>query len=273
MGWSGTILGAILGARLGSFAGPWGAVAGAVIGGAVEAIAERANDSPSPRNNRDASERISEEELVMEAWETLFCSYGRLAKSDGVVSREEADLVGEFLRQTGLPSAGRKRLIAAFNAGKQSGQTFRRMVTAVKNSFRDDAYTRIMGSYCDIVLADGVIDDVELAMLRDAEQVLGRHGFVDRWLKNVRGDSGKKHEAPPPEPDAVPDLDAAYRMLGLTPQCTDDEVKKAWRSKAKEYHPDVLRGKGVEESVIKLAEVQMRRFNDAYAQIRKARNL
>ena len=271
MGWSGTIIGTLLGARLGSFAGPWGAVAGAVIGGVVGSLGGA--DSPSPQDDGGANRRVSEEELVMEAWETLFGSYGRLAKSDGVVSREEADLVGAFLRQTGLPSDGRKRLIAAFNAGKRSGQNFRRMVTAVRNSFRDDAYPRIMSSYCDLVLADGVIDDLELAMLRDAEQVLGTAGFVDRWLENVRGGSRKKRSSPPPEPEEPSDLDSAYRRLGLTPQCTDDEVKKAWRNKAKEYHPDVLRGRGVEESVIKLAEAEMRRVNDAYERIKKARNL
>ena len=59
--------------------------------------------------------------------------------------------------------------------------------------------------------------------------------------------------------------------MGVAPQCTDDEVKKAWRAKAKEYHPDVLRGKGVEASVIKLAEVEMRRINDAYAAVKKVR--
>ena len=58
---------------------------------------------------------------------------------------------------------------------------------------------------------------------------------------------------------------------GLSSDCSDDDVKKAWRNQAKKYHPDVLRGKGVEESVIRLAEDQMRRVNTAYEQIKKAR--
>ena len=62
-----------------------------------------------------------------------------------------------------------------------------------------------------------------------------------------------------------------YKILGISRDATDDEVKKAWRAKAKEYHPDVLRGKGVEDSVIKLAEMEMRRINDAYAAIKKVR--
>lgn len=268
MSWNGAIIGTILGAQLGRLAGAWGAVAGAVAGAVIGGMSD--NESPSPSPDPDLSGGSSREELLTEPWETLFRSYGKLAKSDGVVSREEADLVGAFLRQTGLDSACRKRLIAAFNEGKRSPQSFGRLVTAVKNSFRPGVYTDILRSYCDIALADGVLDDPELEMLREAETVLECSGFVDRWLKEVRGERQEQRREPPPR-EPADSLDWAYRLLGVSPQCTDDEVKKAWRAKAKEYHPDVLRGKGVEESVIKLAEVEMRRINDAYAAIKKVR--
>lgn len=268
MSWSGAIIGTIIGARLGGLAGPWGAVAGAVVGGVIGGMngSESASSSPDP----DRTGGASREELLTEPWETLFRSYGRLAKSDGVVSREEADLVTSFLRQTGLDSACRKRLIAAFNDGKRSPQSFRRLVAAVKNSFRPDAYTDILRSYCNLALADGELDGAELALLREAEAVLECSGFVDRWLEEVRGERREQRREPPPR-ESAGSLDWAYRLLGVASQCSDDEVKKAWRTKAKEYHPDVLRGRGVEESVVKLAEVEMRRINDAYAAIRKAR--
>ncbi|MBP5531604.1 MAG: TerB family tellurite resistance protein [Lentisphaeria bacterium] len=255
MGFGGAVIGGIIGGILG---GGWGAAIGAVIGGMSgnnrEQPQQRQLDAESP----DGS---------LEAWKNLFRSFGRLAKSDGVVSCEEADMVSSFLRETGLPSAARKQLIAAFNEGKSDARPFRVLIRQTAGSFLAQAYPQIMTALCSIALADGKIDRREMEMLRDAESELGLPGFVDRWLKSTRG-SGESDRDRGSESS---DLTRAYQLLGVSPQCSDDEVKKAWRVKAKEYHPDRLRGKGVEESVIRLAEEQMRRVNDAYEQIKKAR--
>lgn len=264
MSWGGAIIGGIIG---GIFGGPWGAAIGAAVGSSITGSKqqeEQQRSAPEPEE-RDTS---------LENWKALFRAFGKLAKSDGVVSREEADIVGAFLRQTELPSDSRKQLIAAFNAGKSDRRTFRALIIDVADRFYSKAYSNIMTALCDIVIADGKIDEREVAMLREAEQVLNQRGFVDRWLKNVRndrrGDGEQRREAPPGSGPAN-DLSWAYQLLGLSPKCSDDDVRKAWRSKAKEYHPDLLRGKGIDESVIRLAEEQMRRVNAAYEAIKKVR--
>lgn len=199
-------------------------------------------------------------------YEYLFRSFGRLAKLDGLVSQAEAALVTSFLRELGFPSSDKKLLIAAFNSGKNSSTPFRRMVEEVKNAFPSEQYPALMQVYCDLVLADGTVSEVELDFLRTAERVFGLVGFVDRWYDSVRDAS--EAETPPPEDD----LDWAYRILGVTPQSTPDEIKRAWRDKAKEYHPDKLRGRNVPESVIKLAASKFRQAQGAYEQIKRARN-
>ena len=255
MGFGGAIIGGIIGGILG---GGWGAAIGAVIGG-------------MSGNNREQPQRqqldTGSADDPLDAWKNLFRAFGRLAKSDGIVSSEEADMVSSFLRETELPSAARKQLIAAFNEGKVDNRPFRVLIRQAADGFLAQAYPQIMTALCSIALADGKIDRRELDMLRDAEIVLGLPGFVDRWLDRTRGNGG----GDPDRRSETSDIAQAYQVLGVSPQCSDDEVKKAWRTKAKEYHPDRLRGKGVEESVIRLAEEQMRRVNDAYEQIRKAR--
>ena len=55
-----------------------------------------------------------------------------------------------------------------------------------------------------------------------------------------------------------------YRVLGVSPQATDDEVKKAYRALAKKYHPDVNNGSAD-------AEAHMKEVNEAYATVMKWR--
>ena len=55
-----------------------------------------------------------------------------------------------------------------------------------------------------------------------------------------------------------------YRVLGVSPQATDDEVKKAYRALAKKYHPDVNNGSPE-------AEARMKEVNEAYSMVMKWR--
>ena len=250
MGLGGAILGGIIG---GLIFGPWGAVIGGIAGGALGRASSDGNDHASA--GTDAEHPFA----------TLFCSLGKLAKADGLVSQAEADLVTVFLRELGFPSEDKKLLIAAFNRGKSSPLSFAQLVTEVRNAFPPQHYRTLLQIYCDLVLADGKISEAELNSLLVAERIFGLRGFVDRWYDSVRDTSQAE---PPPECD----LDDAYRILGVTPQSTPDEIKKAWRDKAKEYHPDKLRGKNLPENVVKLAESKFRQAQSAYEQIKRARN-
>ena len=55
-----------------------------------------------------------------------------------------------------------------------------------------------------------------------------------------------------------------YKVLGVSPNASDDEIQKAYRRLVKKYHPDVNPG---DEN----AEKKMREINTAYDQIRNIR--
>jgi len=58
-----------------------------------------------------------------------------------------------------------------------------------------------------------------------------------------------------------------YKILGLTKDATDSEVKKAYRKMAVKYHPDKLIG--VSEDIKKLAEKKFLAVKEAYEQIKR----
>lgn len=62
-----------------------------------------------------------------------------------------------------------------------------------------------------------------------------------------------------------------YKILEISPDATDEEVKKAYRAAAIKHHPDKVSHLG--EEVRKAAEVKFARVNEAYEHIKKSRNL
>ena len=53
-------------------------------------------------------------------------------------------------------------------------------------------------------------------------------------------------------------------ILGLKDGCTRAELKKAYREKSKEFHPDTIQGKGLNEIFIHFAEDQFKLLTEAY---------
>lgn len=58
-----------------------------------------------------------------------------------------------------------------------------------------------------------------------------------------------------------------YKVLGVSPSASDDEIKDAYRKLARKYHPD----KYVDSDMKDLAEEKMKEVNSAYEEIQKMR--
>ena len=68
-------------------------------------------------------------------------------------------------------------------------------------------------------------------------------------------------------------LAEAYAVLGIAASASDGEVKRAYREKAKKYHPDTLRAQGLPEEQVKAATDAMARVNVAWTTIKETRHL
>ncbi|TDQ21988.1 TerB family tellurite resistance protein [Tenacibaculum caenipelagi] len=65
--------------------------------------------------------------------------------------------------------------------------------------------------------------------------------------------------------------DSAYKMLEITKQASNDEIKKAYRRMAKKHHPDKLQNLGEEHK--KGANEKFQKIQVAYEQIKKERGI
>ena len=59
-----------------------------------------------------------------------------------------------------------------------------------------------------------------------------------------------------------------YKILGVSPNASDDEIKKAYRTLARKYHPDKYR----DSDLADLASEKMKEVNAAYEEIQKMRS-
>ena len=59
-----------------------------------------------------------------------------------------------------------------------------------------------------------------------------------------------------------------YKVLGVSRDASDDEIKKAYRELARKYHPDNYAGNPLAD----LVEEKMKEINEAYEMIRRERN-
>ena len=111
-----------------------------------------------------------------------------------------------------------------------------------------------------IAKADGYVSPEEIKALKEVARHLGLTAKDVDSMLNM--ESGAKVDS---------NIEDAYKVLGISPTATDDEVKAAYRKMALKHHPDRVATLG--EDIRKAAEKKFQDINDAKERIFKARGL
>ena len=260
--WIGGILGFMSG-------GPLGALAGIVLGGLFDNMLDGVN-TPETQGTFDGysgyQTRSYEQQVQGQRNSFLFsmlvlASY--IIKADGKVMHSEMELVRNMLRQNFGDVAsqqGDEILRRLFDEQKRVGE--HQFKTTVADCCRQIAMNmdysqrlQLLNFLVMISQADGRVDPSEVIAMKECAQWMQMSADeIDSMLG-----MGKD------------DLESAYKVLGVSPDATDAEVKRAYRNLALNHHPDKVAALG--EDIRKAAEKKFQEINDAKERIWKARGL
>jgi DnaJ like chaperone protein len=232
--------------------GPIGALLGFVFGSMIDGMqsGEYAYDSSGQVSGKGMKPSTQSGDFIA----SLLILSAAVMKSDSKILRSELDFVKRFLvTQFGTIEAERhlitlrELLKQDYELGAVSSQVRRFMEYAGR--------LQLLHFLFGIALADGDPHPAELATIEKIGKGLG---ITDADFASVKAMFFK-------------DTTSAYRILEVTPDATDEEVKKAYRKMALKYHPDRVSSIGAD--VEKAAKLKFQELQAAYEEIKKQRGM
>lgn len=270
--WIGSALGWIL-----SGGNVLGAIAGYCIGSMLSeatSTAERENGFNGNGNtfrndysDTQFNQRPFEEDRNSFLFSMLVLS-SYIIKADGKIMHSEMNCVRNFLRNNFGEQAvrqGEDILLKLFEMQKQQGATtFKETIrkSCVEISFHMNIGQRLQLLDYLIIIAkvDGTVSPEEVYALKEVATYLGLSAQDVDSMLNIEASSNQQIG-----------LDEAYKILGISPNATNDEVKAAYRKMALKHHPDRVSTLG--DDVREAAEKKFQEINNAKERIYKARGL
>ena len=236
MAWTGKIIGGVLG----SFIGPWGTAIGIGIGHQFD----------------KGASRVQAAGMAMQV--AFFGCLAKMARADGTISPQEINAVEQIIARLGYTPQMREAAIEIFRKAKDDPHTaadyLNQLASVIR--FNPQIGMTFIAALHAVAQADGTIHPNEREILLQAERAFRlQPGTIDALLGGGR----------------TSNLDDAYKVLGCSPEMSDAEIKKTYREKCVEFHPDKLASKGLPKEFMEYANEQLAKVNDAYETIRKSR--
>lgn len=247
--------------------GPLGALAGFAIGSLFDTASKEQQqyDSKEEQGNNE-TERMYEGRRNSFLFSLLvMASY--IIKADGRVMHSEMEFVRQFLRVNfgeAAVSEGEQILLNLFEERKRTEQvngigaykqTIRECGAQISFNLTIEERLQLLNFLVKIAQSDGNVCSAEIDALKETALWMGLSQKELESMLNLKSNT----------------LEDAYKVLEISPEATNDEVRAAYRKLALKHHPDRVATLG--EDVRRAAEEKFQRINNAKERIYKARGM
>ncbi len=223
-----------------AFGGPIGAILGFAMGSVLDGV----------RIEKTYYRGTARGDFAM----SLLVLSAAVMKADGKVVKSELDYVRNyFLAQFGIEETNRLILILKEVLNQEINL---QDVSIQVGQFMDyPSRLQLLHYLFGIATADRQFDQSEENVI---QQISGYMGVDSSDFASIKA-------------MFVKNINSAYDILELNPDATDEEVKKAYRRLAIQYHPDKVAHLG--EDIKKAATEKFQTLNAAYEEIKKQRGM
>ena len=241
--------------------GPLGGILGFLLGSFFDSLSTGGEQKVEFSNDQGQQNQEQGDRNSFLLSMLVLSSY--IIKADGKVMHSEMEVVRNFLRQNFGEVAtqqGNDILLKLFEEEKKEGRiafrrTIRKSCEEIARFLDYSGRLQLLNFLVMIAQADGRVDDSELVALKEVAQWMQLSASEVDSMLHMTGDT----------------LEDAYKVLGVSPSATDDELRKAYRRLALEHHPDRVAKLG--DDVRRAAEKKFQEINAAKERIWKARGL
>lgn len=197
----------------------------------------------------------------------------KVAKSDGRVGELEARLISQVLDDLSRKVSGvigvREYLKDVYNSQKENVDNAYETARNYKRAFNlnyDTCVARLT-FFLNLAYIDGEFNTSEQAVIRNIaygfgidkdtldEIILKFDNFYSSRFKTNSNTGIEKNDP--------------FEVLGLSKSANFDEVKLRYKELVRQYHPDILMGRGESKEVIESSTKKLQEINEAYRRLKE----
>ena len=194
----------------------------------------------------------------------------KVAKSDGRVSELEARLITQVLDDLSQKVSGvREYLKEVYNSQKENVDNAYETARNYKRAFNlnyDTCVARLT-FFLNLAYIDGEFNKSEQDVIRNIAYGFGiDKETLDEIIYKFDSFYGSRFGA---DRDEMSRENDAFEVLGLSKNASLDEVKARYKELVRQYHPDILMGRGESKEMIERSTKKLQEINEAYGRLKE----